>query len=70
MLQASCKEEIGETLQRNLPEVEQASRTFPRVQDPHMLPSPFMPKVGVSVQCRGRVFSMQGRGSGLVPAGE
>lgn len=75
MLQASCKEGSGATLQRNLLKVKQASHIFLRPAcsqtpgSPHA-PSPLMPKVGVSVQCRGRVFSMQAKGSGLVPAGE
>lgn len=75
MLQVSCKEETEKTLQRNLPKVEQASalspdQPVPRLQGPHMLPCPFTRKVGISVQCQGRMYSMQGRGSGLVPAGE
>lgn len=43
MLQASCKEETEETLQRNLPKVEQASRTFPRPACPQTPGSPHAP---------------------------
>lgn len=76
--QASCKEEIRVTLQGNPPHCQSQAGVPPPSPDqpvhqpggPCVLPSPFMPRVGVSVQCQGQVLGMQGGGSGLVPAGE
>lgn len=66
------------TLQGNPPHCQSQAGVPPPSPDqpvhqlggPCVLPSPFMSRVGVSVQCQGQVLGMQGGGSGLVPAGE
>lgn len=40
------------------------TKPIPQLWGPHGLPSPFMPRVGVSVQCQGRVLGMRGLGVG------